>query len=278
MSAVKELQTIERREVAHTPMELLNHAVSNGNIELAEKLMALQERWEKNQARKAFDNAMAEAKSEIPVILKNRQVTFGQTNYSFEDMAEIARTVDPILATYGMSYRFRTSSDTTMVTVTCIISHRDGHSEENGLSAVHDMSGSKNKIQAVGSTITYLQRYTLKAALGLAAAADEDGRRSKKQNPHVTAPSDVIEPIQYDDQGRPIDNIPLGDKSITRLSKSMARPDFAKCQTEIRATRTVDELQAWGEQNANRVESFPHDWQEFMRDCYREQIEGLRGK
>ena len=75
------------------------------------------------------------------------------------------------------SYRFKTHTEANgPVGVTCIISHRDGFSEENTLYAPADTSGKKNAIQAVGSTITYLQRYTLKAALGLAAAADDDAR------------------------------------------------------------------------------------------------------
>src|SRR6185312_5675879 len=110
-------------------------------------------------------------------------VSYNATSYNHEDMAEIARTVDPILAKHGLSYRFRTLSDAATVTVTCIISHRDGHSEENSLSAAHDTSGSKNKIQAVGSAITYLQRYTLKAALGLAASADDDGKTAIADDP-----------------------------------------------------------------------------------------------
>lgn len=97
-----------------------------------------------------------------------------------------------------------------------------------------------------------------------------------RQNPHVTRPEDVIDPIEYDEDGNPVDNIPLGDATIERLSKSMARPDFAACQTELRATKTLDDLAKWGERNANRVASFPNDWQDFMRDCYREHQETLR--
>jgi hypothetical protein len=103
----------------------------------------------------------------------------GKTAYRHEDLAEIARTVDPILTKHGLSYRFRTQSDAGSVAVTCILSHRDGHSEETTLSASHDGSGSKNSIQAIGSTITYLQRYTLKAALGLAASNDDDGKTAE---------------------------------------------------------------------------------------------------
>jgi hypothetical protein len=124
---------------------------------------------------------MAAAKAKIPTIVKNREVDFtsqkGRTNYRYEDLGEIAKTVNPILAEYGLSYRFRTQSPVNEpVTVTCIVSHRDGHFEENTLCAGRDESGNKNSIQAIGSTLTYLQRMTLKAALGLAASVDDDGK------------------------------------------------------------------------------------------------------
>jgi hypothetical protein len=170
--------------LALTPMDMVARAVESGaSMEIVERLMAAQERWEANQARKAFDEAMAAAKAEIPTITKNRHVGFdsrkpgaSRTDYRHEDMAEIARTIDPILGRHGLSYRFRTSSEPNEpITVTCIVAHRLGHSEENTLRAGRDESGNKNAIQAIGSTITYLQRYTLKAAFGLAAAHDDDG-------------------------------------------------------------------------------------------------------
>jgi hypothetical protein len=187
MSALEKINIIPPAEpAALTPMDMLNRAVGQGaSIEVLEKLMTLQERWEANQARKAFDEAMAAAKAEVPTITKNREVDFssskGRTNYRHEDLAEIARTVDPILSRHGLSYRFRvTSNISEPVTVTCILSHRAGHSEETTLSAGRDDSGNKNSIQAVGSAITYLQRYTLKAALGLAASSDDDGGASEQ--------------------------------------------------------------------------------------------------
>jgi hypothetical protein len=69
------------------------------------------------------------------------------------------------------------------VTVTCIVSHRDGHFEENTLCAGRDESGNKNSIQSIGSTSTYLQRMTLKAALGLAVSSDDDGHAAGDGEP-----------------------------------------------------------------------------------------------
>ena len=169
------------QNTALTPMDMVGRAVASGaSIEVVEKLMALHERWEANQGRKAFDEAMAAAKAEIPVIFKSREVDFtsakGRTHYRYEDLAEIAKTINPILSKHGLSYRFRTTSPANEpVSVTCIVSHRLGYSEENSLSAGRDESGNKNSIQAIGSTLTYLQRMTLKAALGLAASSDDDG-------------------------------------------------------------------------------------------------------
>ncbi|AMJ62687.1 hypothetical protein AXW83_22440 [Bosea sp. PAMC 26642] len=143
---------------------------------MMERLIGFHERAEAHEARKSFEKALAAAKAKIPVIAKNRQTMLGRQPYRYEDLAEIARTITPILTRRGLSYRFRSHSTGALVTVVCVISHRDGHSEENSLSASPDESGEKNSIQAIGSTLTYLQRMTLKAALGLAASDDDDGQ------------------------------------------------------------------------------------------------------
>lgn len=164
-----------------TPLGMIDRAIAQGaTIETLERLMALQERWEASEARKEFDEAISAAKAEIKPIIKNRKVDFttakGRTNYDYEDLASISEAVDPILARYGLSYRFRASQEQTRVTVTCIMSHRRGHREETALSSFEDQSGNKNQTQGIGSAATYLQRYTLKLALGLAATKDTDGR------------------------------------------------------------------------------------------------------
>lgn len=187
MSAVVEHKQ-ESRAVAVTPMQMLQIAVERGaDMAQLEKLMDLQERWQANQARQAFDAAISAAKAEIKPIAKKRTVDFttarGRTNYVYEDMALIASEIDPILSKHGLSYRYRSKQDGNKVTVTCIIAHRDGHSEETTLTAANDESGNKNSIQAIGSAATYLQRYTLKLALGLSAAKDDDGRSTGSAGP-----------------------------------------------------------------------------------------------
>lgn len=182
MNAVVHTQPAESRAVqAVTPMQMLQIAVERGaDMAQLEKLMDLQERWEKNQARKSFDAAISAAKAKIKPIAKKREVDFtsqkGRTNYVYEDLALIASEIDPILSEFGLSYRYRSKQEGARLSVTCVISHRDGYSEETTLTASNDESGNKNSIQAIGSAATYLQRYTLKLALGLSASKDDDGQ------------------------------------------------------------------------------------------------------
>jgi len=162
-----------RNNSALTPLAMLNRAMETGaSMEVLEKFMSLHERWEAGNARKAFDAAISEAKAEIPPIVKNAK---GHNDKRYANFAAIAAVVDPILSKHGLSYRFRTAQ-TDKISVTCVLSHRDGHNEETTLAGPADNSGSKNAIQAIGSTLTYLQRYSLIQALGLAATEDDDGR------------------------------------------------------------------------------------------------------
>lgn len=171
MNAVEKIEPQPSRAV--TPMDMLNRAVETGaGLDMVEKLMSLQERWETGQARKAFDRAIAAAKAKITPIQRNAK---GHNDKRYADFAAIAKVVDPILSEHGLSYRFRTAQSD-RISVTCILSHEDGHSEETTLSGPADASGSKNAIQAIGSTLTYLQRYSLVQMLGLAASNDDDGK------------------------------------------------------------------------------------------------------
>jgi hypothetical protein len=106
--------------------------------------------------------------------------------------------------------------------------------------------------------------------------SEDEAEDFKRPNPHVTKPTDIVPDIEYDEQGQPVDNIPNGDPSIEQLPKSKARTDFEAAQKEMQATVTIKQLQDWGERNANRVASFPNDWQAIFRGLYIEHRDELR--
>lgn len=162
-----------------SPAALMMVAIEKGlDLDKVEKAMALQERWEANEARKAYHDAMAMFKANPPEIEKDRHVKFqtskGLTEYRHASLANVTQKINGALSQYGLSAAWKVAQADKQITVTCTITHRLGHSESTSLSGAPDDSGSKNSIQAVGSTISYLERYTLLALTGLATHEMDD--------------------------------------------------------------------------------------------------------
>ena len=173
--------------VVATPATLLAMAVEqNADIDKLTKLMDLQERWEANQAKKAYHVALAEFKADPPVLDRNKTVSYENndgtvTTYKHASLDNVADILGKALEKQGLSFNWTTSQgEGGIITVTCHLTHIMGHSESTSLWAGPDQSGKKNNIQAVGSTVTYLQRYTLRAITGTAEAGmDDDGQGSE---------------------------------------------------------------------------------------------------
>jgi len=194
-NAAREVTAVEPYQpqtTAVTPMDLLDRAMQRGmDAEALGKLLELQQRWEADQARKAFVKAMAAFKAEPLKIRKGKHVRFqtqkGVTEYDHATLAQVVDAVVGALSKHGFSHRWETTQQDKLISVTCVITHEMGHSERVTLSAAPDESGGKNSIQAVGSTVTYLQRYTLMAATGLAAHDMDDDGRSAEPVETITA-------------------------------------------------------------------------------------------
>ena len=158
-------------------LSIIERAVMSPDFDVNKltQLLELRERWEKTEARKAFVAAMNEFKKSPPIITKNKEVSFGNTHYNHATLDHVCDVVISGLSKHGISHRWTVAQDAGLIKVTCILTHEQGHSEETTLMGAPDASGAKNSIQQIGSTVTYLQRYTLLAATGLAASNDSDG-------------------------------------------------------------------------------------------------------
>lgn len=184
MSSVLDLSAgaIERRErppsavipmPEATPMQMVAIAVQQGaDLAKIEKLMELQERWEKNQARKAYVAAMAAFKANPPIILKNKHVSFslktgGRTEYNHATHDEVTNKIIMAMAPHGLSHNWTVRQEGNMVFVKCAITHELGYSESTEMFGPPDTTGTKSAIQAIASTTTLLQRYTLLSISGL---------------------------------------------------------------------------------------------------------------
>lgn len=178
MSAVIEARP-EPQAVANTPMQMLANALDRGaDVQQLQQLMDLHDRYEASQARKSFVQAMTEFKASPPEILKTKEVSYGNTHYKHATLADVCAAAIQGLARVGISHRWDVKQEGESITVTCILTHQQGHSESVAMTSLPDSSGQKNKIQAIASATSYLQRYTLLSATGLAAKDQDDDART----------------------------------------------------------------------------------------------------
>ena len=169
-----------------SPAEMIQKVIEGkGSLENLEKLLELQFRWEANESKKAYVNAMTEFKANPPKIEKDKKVDFnskagGRVKYNHASLANVTDKISTCLSKYGLSASWSTESNG-LVKVTCKITHVLGHSEETSLSAPPDDSGLKNPIQKIASTVSYLERYTLLAITGLATTEMDNDAQSASE-------------------------------------------------------------------------------------------------
>lgn len=165
--------------------QLIEKAVSgNASVEVIEKLMQLQFNWEANQAKKAFVIAKNEFLKIVPQIIKTGAAGFdskdkrSRTEYTYAELGKVLAQIKDALIQCGLTVSWkRGQSDGTNISIKCELTHELGHTEDSGwFEAGPDATGNKNSVQAIGSTTTYLERYSLFSLLGLAATdKDDDG-------------------------------------------------------------------------------------------------------
>jgi hypothetical protein len=196
---------VETLPVANDPMSILASALERGiDTEQLSKLMDLQERYEANEARKSFFAAMVKFQAQCPAIKKTGKEAKGR--YTYPELDEVMRTIKPHMDECGLAVRFDTEMTGEMViTATCYVMHRDGHTQSNQFAAPIDQTKSAagnyimNATQQVASARSYAKRYALFDGLNLVGTNfDDDGQclddRYEKHDKVVAArqPQDPI--------------------------------------------------------------------------------------
>lgn len=172
-----------------SPVGVMMSALKQGaSLEQVEKMMDLQDRWQRGEARKAYDAAFAAFKGEAVSIFKGRKVTDGPLKgKSYAELHDWVDAVTPALSKHGLSSSWKlTKDEPTWMEVTCYLRHVGGHEESVSMGGPPDAGGAKNAIQARASTMSYLERYTLKAITGLSEAGDDTDGRTPAQKEKIT--------------------------------------------------------------------------------------------
>jgi len=188
-------------------MGLLARAVEAGaSVEALERLVALKERVDRENARRAFFEALSRAQDEMPEIPKRHQASIvtksgAAFSYRYAALEDITRVVRPVLARHGLSYAWDVTQGENALVVTCVLRHVDGHEERASFPVPVDSGARMSAAQANGAALTYGRRQSLIAVLGLTTADDDvDGA-------DVGAPSDRITRQQAADLDALIDEV-----------------------------------------------------------------------
>lgn len=171
---------------------VISRAASDPNVDIdkMERLMQMHERLAERNARASFAASLAQMQPELPVVDRRGLIEVRKKDASGERNGDIQQStpyalwedineaIRPILGKYGFALSFRVKKEADRVEVTGVLSHRDGHSEETMLSLPMDTTGSKNNVQAIGSSTSYGKRYTAMALLNITSRGEDDDGKS----------------------------------------------------------------------------------------------------
>ncbi|MFJ5538593.1 ERF family protein [Vreelandella titanicae] len=153
------------------------------DVEKLERLLDMQERIMTRSAMEQFNAAMAMMQDELPSIAERGKAH--NTKYAtFEDINDVAK---PIMKTHGFAVSFRVHNIQGGIEVTGVLMHKGGHREETTMTLPLDTSGSKNAVQAVGSSVSYGKRYVMSALLNITTRSEDDDGESAAPTKRVTS-------------------------------------------------------------------------------------------
>ena len=182
MNAVVERQTgAVAPSDAATVLQIIERAASNQQVDIdkLERLLQMRERMQANEAKAAYAAALSRLQPKLPLIKERGGIrgSSGNVQSKYALWEDVVGAITPILASEGFALSFRTGNEGEKVTVTGVLSHALGHSEQTSLTLPIDTSGSKNAVQSVGSSTSYGKRYTAAALLNLRTGEiDDDGK------------------------------------------------------------------------------------------------------
>lgn len=189
MTAVKktEVAALERVSAPASPqgesatiLSMIERVLANPDfpVDKLERLFDLYQKSQTEQARKAYYAAFSEMQPNLPVIEKKGEIKnkAGQKQSGYPKWEDVVEQIQPVLADYGFGISFDPQVKDGVISVICILSHRDGYlTETRPYELPADTSGSKNAVQAVGSSTSYAKRYTAFAKLNIVSRDPADG-------------------------------------------------------------------------------------------------------
>lgn len=192
-------------------------------------------KWDKHEAKLEYEASMAQFNRELPVIFKTKKVIIPTSRgdnmtYSHAELDKAADIVREALTRVRVRPSWKPEDNNGRMVMNCVFTHENGHSEIVAtLSGPADTSGGKNTVQAIGSTVTYLERYTLLAGAGIAPKnCDDDGKAASGGMPEQSITEYCIK---------------MGDESTWESLKEVFGECYAKAK-KLNDKEAMDRLRA----------------------------------
>jgi hypothetical protein len=231
-----------------SPGQMLSIAVQQGaDTQKLKELMDLQDRHEVKLARLAYSNAIVHFQAMCPVVIRTGNNTRFGNQYPQWSSAQPQIKTALVTAQLAVTHLLRQDDKGTITVIGQVRHGPSGHIEEVRLSAQPDYLASKegkavrNEVQAIKSTITYLQWETAACLLGLQS---RDRGKEEKIDPKVQA---AIDPEDDDGNksGSPIETPKPHSQTAIADPENEAKRDFRDlCITKAERTFTRDQLLA----------------------------------
>lgn len=141
------------------------------DINRLEKIIQMERDSQQYEAERIFNAALSEMQPELPAVAARG---VGDKNAKYGKLEDIQGAIRPALQKHGFAVRFKVHDGDGCLTVECILSHKAGHSDSDRITLPYDTSGSKNAVQARGSTVSYGKRYTLCNILNIQVGGEDD--------------------------------------------------------------------------------------------------------
>jgi hypothetical protein len=170
------------------------------SVDKVKELMEMRQRSIMWEAEREFKAAFARLQPQLPRIVKEGKITFNGASQPYARYEDIDKAIRPLLSEEGFSVSFTFESGDTATVCRCKLAHRAGHSETTSTPPLPwDKSGSKNNVQAVGSTMAYAKRYALCNALNIVTVGqDNDGHGAAYiDEEQVMKLNDLIQDCQF---------------------------------------------------------------------------------
>lgn len=227
-----------------TPMTLLQDAVAKGlSAPQLQQLTNLYEAWRPHAIAEAYQRALIDFRLVARPIVKDTLIDRSGSGklpgVKYAPLHKIDTEITPILCEHGFTASWsRLDQSKDWVTIRCTLTHVLGHKEHFDLGGPPDDSPELTPLQAIQSTITSLERYTLMGVCGLSTRGQDEGGEDGDPVTPAKLVRDALSPLLKQSANDPTAHViwKVGNAALKALGETVVVDAF---RDEAVAVRTA---------------------------------------